>query len=56
LTTGAISDYLEPQFGHESMRYSLLTVSSLILPWAAWHYFRAGRYIDADLARATESD
>ena len=56
LITGMLSDYLEPQFAAESMRYSLLIVSSVILPWAVWHYYRAGKWIDADLARASEKD
>jgi predicted MFS family arabinose efflux permease len=54
--TGILSTMLEPQFGEEAMRYSLLTVTSVMLPWAAWHYMRAGRSIDADLARASEHD
>ena len=56
LVTGALSDALEPQFAEESMRYSLLIVTSVILPWAVWHYYRAGKWIDGDLARATEHD
>jgi len=52
---GALSDLLAARFGDESMRYALLIVTSVILPWAAWHYLRAGRTIDADLARADES-
>lgn len=54
--TGMISDALEPAFADESMRFALLLVTALILPWAAWHYYRAGSHIDADLARATEHD
>jgi len=54
--TGILSTALEPQFGEESIRYSLLIVTSIILPWAAWHYVRAGRTIDGDLSRATEHD
>lgn len=54
--TGVLSDMLEPHFGAESMRYSLLIVSSVILPWAVWHYYRAGEWIDGDLARAAEKD
>ena len=38
------------------MRYSLLIVTCVILPWAGWHYIRAGRTIDADLQRATKHD
>ena len=54
--TGIISTLLEPQFGEEAMRYSLLIATSVMLPWAAYHYIRAGKSIDADLARATEHD
>jgi predicted MFS family arabinose efflux permease len=56
LLTGMLSDALEPALGTESMRYSLLTVSTVMLPWAACHYFKAGQTIRADLARATERD
>jgi len=56
LITGSLSDVLEPRFAEESMRYSLLIVVIVILPWSVWHYYRAGKWIDADLARATESD
>ena len=38
------------------MRYSLLIVSTVLLPMAAWCYFRAGKYIDQDLQRADEKD
>lgn len=54
--TGLVSDLLAPQFGEESMRYSLLLVTSIVLPWAALHYHLSGRTIDVDLARATEHD
>jgi len=51
-----ISDALNPSLGAQSMRYALLLVTIVVLPWAAFHYFRAGRTIDADLDRATEAD
>lgn len=54
--TGAISDLLQPKFAEESMRYSLLIVTTCIMPWAVWHYLRAGHWIDADLARAADHD
>ncbi len=54
--TGIISDLLEPRFGSESMRYALLLVTAVILPWATAHYLLAGRHIDADLATAKDSD
>jgi predicted MFS family arabinose efflux permease len=56
LLTGILSDVLEARFAEESMRYSLLIVTSIILPWAGWHYIRAGRTIDADLERAAKHD
>jgi hypothetical protein len=51
-----ISDALEPGYGSESMRYSLLLVSAVVLPVAAWCYFQAGKSIDSDLKRANEHD
>ncbi len=54
--TGFISDMLEPSLGAESMRYSLLIVSSVLLPLAAWCYFQAGKTIEQDLQRADERD
>ncbi len=54
--TGILSTALEPQLGEESIRYSLLVVTSVCLPWAAWHYYRAGMTIDNDLAGAAAHD
>jgi MFS family permease len=54
--TGLISDALEPALGAESMRYSLLIVSTLLLPLAAWCYYQAGKTIEPDLQRAGEHD
>jgi predicted MFS family arabinose efflux permease len=56
LLTGMLSDGLEGRFGEESMRYALLLATSIVLPWAAWHYARAGKTIDGDLAKATRHD
>ena len=54
--TGLVSDLLEPGFGQESMRYSLLLVSTVLLPLAGWCYWQAGSSIEQDLARAHEHD
>jgi predicted MFS family arabinose efflux permease len=54
--TGLLSDLLQPDFGAESMRYSLLLVSAVLLPLAAWCYQRAGHSIEQDLLRADEHD
>ena len=56
LLTGLLSDLLEARLAEESMRYSLLLVTSIVLPWAGYHYIRAGRTIDADLERAAKHD
>ena len=54
--TGLLSDAMHPQFGNESIRYALLSVTSVLLPWAAWHFYRSAQVIDDDLSRATEHD
>lgn len=54
--TGIISDLLAPQFGVDSMRYSLLAVVAVASPWSAFHYVMAGRHIDYDLSRAAEME
>jgi MFS family permease len=46
---GVLSDYFSGQYGDQSLRYALISVS-LINIWGAWHYFRAGRYLREDLA------
>ncbi|NNC77163.1 MAG: MFS transporter [Woeseiaceae bacterium] len=56
LLTGLLSDILNPSFGDESMRYSLLIVNCVVLPWAAVHYVLAGRSVDADLVHASDLD
>jgi MFS family permease len=54
LTVGLISDALVPQFGDDSLRYSLMLICVGMLPWAAAHYFLAGKSIESDLARAAQ--
>ena len=51
---GALSDYLAPRLGDESLRYALLVGVSLATAWAALHYLFASRFIENDLARAKE--
>lgn len=48
---GILSDILAPEFGADSMRYSLLTIGFVMGPWVAIHYFMAGRHIEHDLGR-----
>jgi len=48
LTTGLLSDALEPRFGKDSLRWALFLVS-LILAWAGLHFWLAGRALPPDL-------
>jgi predicted MFS family arabinose efflux permease len=54
LIAGALSDYLEPAYGKDGLRYSLLILSFLNI-WAAAHYWIAGRYYEGDLKRMTKA-
>lgn len=45
---GAISDYLHPTLGRDSLRYGLAAVG-VINAWAAVHYFRGARTVRADM-------
>ena len=50
---GIVSDLLASEHGDESLRYSLLIFSSFNL-WAAYHYYRAGKLLSADLSHSHE--
>ncbi len=45
---GMVSDFMVSRFGHESLRYSMLGFL-FIYAWAAFHFFRAGKYLRDDL-------
>ncbi len=47
---GIVSDLLNDRFGQESLRYSLL-IFSFVNIWAAFHYYKAGQYLKADLVQ-----
>ena len=51
---GALSDELTPRFGADALRYTLLMVMAFNL-WAAYHYWRAGSFIEKGLKRAAEA-
>jgi predicted MFS family arabinose efflux permease len=48
LAVGMLADLLEPTYGKEALRYSLLAFSVVNL-WAAYHYFIAGKHLKDDL-------
>ncbi len=47
---GILSDVLEPSYGQESLRYSLL-IFSFVNVWAAYHFYVAGKYLGGDLEK-----
>jgi len=53
--TGILSDLLRPEFGDESLRWSLL-ICSLVNIWAAYHYYVAGKYLRADLQATARAE
>lgn len=46
---GILSDLLAPVMGLDSLRYAMLVVS-LVAVWAAYHFWRVGQTVTADLA------
>ncbi|MEL7310092.1 MAG: MFS transporter [Pseudomonadota bacterium] len=52
-SVGELSDFLEPRFGTDSMRYALLLLNVIPL-WSLWHFYRAGVHLPGDLARADD--
>ncbi len=46
---GILSDLLQPGFGADSMRYSLMAIGVVMGPWVAFHYYVAGTHINRDL-------
>ena len=46
---GILSDLLAPTFGHESLRYALMTLT-VVGFWGAFHFILASRTLVADLA------
>lgn len=50
-TVGILSDAFSAHYGNESLRYALLTLACVNV-WTAFHYFMAGRTLQADLAKA----
>jgi len=51
---GILSDVLREVAGDDSLRYSLFIIGLITAPWSAFHYYRAGTYIESDIARADE--
>jgi hypothetical protein len=54
IIVGAMSDALKPTFAADALRYTLLTFMVFNL-WAAYHYWRAGAFVERDLKRAVDA-
>ena len=48
VAVGVLSDFLEPRFGQESLRYALLLFSPGYL-WCAYYYWKAGNTIEEEI-------
>jgi len=51
-TVGAMSDYLAPQYGMESLRYAMLYVIPVVSLWSVCHFFLASKTLREDLVAA----
>lgn len=49
-SAGILSDYLQPQYGEESLRYALLIVAIFFGVWSTLHYYLASRALPRELA------
>ena len=50
---GLVSDLLAPQYGADSLRWSLMIFGFMGI-WVAYHFYLAGKYLAADLARSND--
>ena len=53
MLTGFMSDYMEPSFGVDSLRYAM-SITLLVNIWCALHYYLAARTIRADFELAPD--
>ena len=54
LALGAMSDWLNPVYGNDSLRYALAAFSPGML-WVAFYYWKAGRTIQEDISNAEQN-
>ena len=53
MLTGFMSDFFEPTYGSDSLRYAM-SITLLVNFWCAFHYWKASRTISADFDRAPD--
>ena len=51
-SVGVLSDRLQPSMGVESLRYAMVYLFPAVMAWAAFHFYRASKTIEKDLAAA----
>lgn len=54
IAVGALSDYLEPTLGIESLRYAMVYLLPFVMTWSSLHFYLASRTLREDLKRAPE--
>ncbi len=52
LVVGWVSDLLQPEYGVQSIRYSLIIIVCIFNVWCVFHYWMASRTVREDLAKA----
>ncbi|MEX2525660.1 MAG: MFS transporter, partial [Gammaproteobacteria bacterium] len=55
LIIGMASDFFNAQFGHNALRYAILTVVVVAYTWASAHFFLAAKTLRKDLTTAETS-
>lgn len=53
MLTGFMSDFFEPSYGSDSLRYAM-SITLMVNVWCAFHYWKATRTIRADFDRAPD--
>jgi len=49
LSIGVLSDFLQGDFGVDSLRYAMLIIIPTVTLWSAAHFLMAARYLRKDL-------
>jgi MFS family permease len=52
VVVGMASDYFNPRYGNESLRYALLVIVFVTFLWSSVHFFLAARTLRKDLELA----
>jgi hypothetical protein len=53
MLTGFMSDFFEPSYGSDSLRYAM-SITLMVNVWCAFHYWKATHTIREDFERAPD--